>query len=210
MCVSVLCCSLSAQIIASMPKPKQETTVLSLRQRVRDEGFEPSWRPDPSKVNIREYLTYDEMTTVLQAIQIAKNGKRRHSGAVKELSRVGHAFWAGQPLDAEVTLPGYAQIGARSCVLLAGMEIIVWTYGKVHGLPDGVIRKSADDLLPLGEAESLLARGLRIQHLSDIVRLKGIENSRTRLYSKRSFCQKGSVRCSRLVYGISCDGLWLS
>ena len=193
MCVSVLCCSHSAQTIVSMPKPKQDTTVLTLRQRFRDEGCEPSWRPDPSKVNIREYLTFGEMTTVLQAIQIAKDGKRRHRGAVKELRNVGHAFWAGHPLDAEVTLPGDAQIGARSCLLLAGMEIIVWTYGKVHGLPDGVIVKSADGLLPLGETESLVARGLRIQHLSDIVRFRGIEDSRTRLYSKRAVCQKGSV-----------------
>jgi hypothetical protein len=159
-----------------MPGVKVDSNCSALRKQCRDAGFEPSWRPN-GDVNCREYLTVTEMRCVLAIMATAAAGLERHGSVGLPVVAEGHAFWAGSPLDAEVTLPGYAQLGALSCVRLAGMALTVWTYGVVHGIPEGVTVRQASDLLPLVEAQALMERGLRIQHLSDIVRFAGIAKS---------------------------------
>jgi hypothetical protein len=161
-----------------MPTVKVESNVHALRKHCRDAGFDASWRTYPNgNVNHREYLTVQEMRNTIAAVASSEAGMERHGRVGLAVLAEGHAFWAGSPLDAEVTLPGYGQVGALSCVRLAGMALTVWTYGTVHGIPDGVKVRQASDLLPLVEAKALMERGLRIQHLSDIVRFRGIAES---------------------------------
>jgi hypothetical protein len=162
--------------VGIMPTVKMDNNVHALRKLCRDAGFEPCWRPGDD-ANHREYLSTIEMRSVLAAVATAAAGMERHGRVGLAVLAEGHAFWAGLPLGAEVTLPGYGQVGALSCVRLAGMALTVWTYGTVHGIPDGVTVRQASDLLPLVEATALMERGLRIQHLSDIVRFRGIAES---------------------------------
>jgi hypothetical protein len=159
-----------------MPGVKVDSNCIVLRKQCRDAGFEPSWRPTED-VNCREYLTVTEMRCVLAIMATAAAGLERHGSVGLPVVAEGHAFWAGSPLDAEVTLPGYGQVGVFSCVRLAGMALTVWTYGTVHGIPDGVTVGQASELMPLVEAKALMERGLRIQAMSDIVRARAIARS---------------------------------
>jgi hypothetical protein len=159
-----------------MPAVKVLSNVHALRGQCRNAGFDPSWRPGED-VNRRDYLTVQEMRNALAAVAAGAAGMDRHGSVGLAVLAEGHAFWAGSPLDAEVTLPGYGQVGALSCVRLAGMALTLWTYGIVHGIPEGVKVRQASDLLPLDDAKALMAKGLRIQHLSDIVRFRGIAES---------------------------------
>jgi hypothetical protein len=165
----------SAQV-GIMPTHKKADNCTALRTQCRDAGFDPSWRLG-GDVNCRSYLTVAEMQNTLAAVATAAAGMERHGSVGLDVLAEGHAFWACSPLGTETTLPGYGQIGALSCVRLAGMALTVWTYGTVHGIPDGVTVRQASELMPLVEAKALIERGLRIQHLSDIVRFRAIAKS---------------------------------
>jgi hypothetical protein len=162
--------------VGIMPGAKRADNCTALRTQCRAAGFDPSWRLG-GNVNCRSYLTVDEMQNSLAALATAAAGIERHGRVGLALVAEGHAFWACSSLGTEATLPGYGQVGALSCVRLAGMALTVWTYGTVHGIPDGVTVRQASELLPLVEAKALMERGLRIQHLSDIVRFRAIAKS---------------------------------
>jgi len=163
--------------VSIMPQAKKKSNAKALIKECRDAGFEPSWRPDCGKVNTRSYLTVVEMQNALSSVATAAKGMEQHGDVGIAVLAEGHAFWAGSPLDPEVTLPGYCQVGALSCVRLAGMALTVWTYGTVHGIPDGVTVRAASELMPLDDAKDLMERGLRIQAMSDIVRAMAIAKS---------------------------------
>ena len=75
-------------------------------------------------------------------------------------------------------LPGFGQLGVASA-LKCGYIVHLWTYGTLLGVPwdfGSVQVRDASLLVPLEKAKDLLARGLRIQHLSDWVRLRAIQD----------------------------------
>ena len=89
-----------------------------------------------------------------------------------------HMFWAppSGPLTAKCNLPSYAVLGVTSAVKV-GYKVRMWSYSsEIGGLPLGVSVQSAAELVPRADAERLREKGLRIQHLSDLVRLHAVHH----------------------------------
>ena len=78
-------------------------------------------------------------------------------------------------------LPGFGQLGVASA-LKCGYHVHLWTYGTLLGVPSeyGTVEvRDASTLVSLSKAKQLLSRGLGIQHLSDWVRLRAIQERHT-------------------------------
>lgn len=99
---------------------------------------------------------------------------------------VAHAFWSNfDNLVGQARLPSYCQMGLASAISHGGLHVVLWTYGVIKGLPQGVEVRSASDVFPLALAQSARNSGVCIQHISDMVRFIAI--GRTRRSLPKSF-----------------------
>lgn len=156
--------------------------VQQLRSVCRQVGVDPGWRKKEQKL----WLNREEMTQVIKRTELKKRGEEKwlRPGTTPPLaSRAAHAFWvdsaAMQPNASASTsaLPGYGQLGIASACQ-SGLRVVLWTYGKLTGVPMGFGHlevKDASALLPKDQALAYLQRGMRIQHLADYIRFLAIK-----------------------------------
>ncbi len=209
------------------PKKTSVRPAATKRQLCRTFGFEPSWyvKRDGQCKDYRVYLSAKDIDTAVSMCRVAAEGLERwpHVAAADIASCPvvqGHCFWAPResPVTAPCSLPTYCQLGAASA-RLGRVDVQLWTYGKVDGVPDNVTVQDASKLVAANVANDLLEQGLRIQHLADMIRFLACCSSR--------FCQEERDRYSGFdftvdnnltVYfgvlfrfgrwtGVDCDGL---
>ena len=145
----------------------------ALRVRCRQLGIEPSFRHPGG----RSWLGSDEMQQVIRRLELKQANVSKLVGDLPAPDAL-HMFWAppSGPLTAKCNLPSYAVLGVTSAVK-AGYKVRMWSYSsEIGGLPLGVSVQSAAELVPLADAERLREKGLRIQHLSDLVRLHAVRH----------------------------------
>ena len=140
------------------------------------------------------------MDTAVSMCRVAAEGLERwpHVAAADIASCPvvqGHCFWAPResPVTAPCSLPTYCQLGAASA-RLGRVDVQLWTYGKVDGVPDNVTVQDASKLVAANVANDLLEHGLRIQHLADMIRFLACCSSR--------FCQEKRDRYSGLDFTV--------
>jgi len=162
-----------------MGRVKQPDNALSLRTRCRDLGLNPSWSDEDGK---RFFMSVSEMIDAIKQMELAAKGAKKYRAGGKHVfprTQDAHLFWSSStpPLDRPTTLPNYVQLGLLSAVKNSGLRVHLWCYGPLVGVPCGVQMMSAAVLVPLQDAHSFLEKGLRIQHLADVVRFKACGKS---------------------------------
>ena len=166
---------------------------IAKRQLCRTFGFEPSWYVDGNRC----FLSTKDMDAAVSMCRLAAEGLERWPSRSVDIASCpvvpGHCFWAPRqsPVTAPCSLPTYCQLGAASA-RLGRVDVQLWTYGRVDGVPDNVTVHDASTLIPANVANDLLEQGLRIQHLSDMIRFLACCSSR--------FCQEKRDRYSGLGF----------
>ena len=98
------------------------------------------------------------------------------------------AFWHSLT-ESNLALPQIQRVGLASAVRV-GFNVELYTYQHLEGAPEGVVVRDARDCMPEGEFLDCIARGVRVQHFSDLVRARAVSRS------------KGGWVCD-------CDSVWL-
>ena len=55
------------------------------------------------------------------------------------------------------------------------VRVYCFSYGNIKNLPDGIVQREAEDVLPFALHQKLMDQNRRIQHLADAGRLLAIE-----------------------------------
>ena len=153
----------------------KSSNAFELRQQCRDHGLEPSWYLDGHRC----WMTVGDMQLKLKLFAAFKQAVQQHSCDLDQrpaAPTVVHMFWDNikAVLSKRVStlqLQAPDLLGLWSC-LRVGMTVHLWTYSALELFTHPNLHiKDSSVLLSKQDAKALLGRGLRIQHLADLVRL---------------------------------------
>jgi len=160
-----------------MVASKKVENAQDLRARCRLNDLQPSWYVHSEDgLSKKCWLSVDEMRLVLSRFDAIESGRQQWSGSRLAPPKVLHMFWAppSGKLSAKCEIPSYGKLGMSSA-LKCGYDVHLWTFSNLVGVPSGVLLRKASDLVPLEDASKWVQKGgLRVQHLSDIVRLRAV------------------------------------
>lgn len=158
-----------------------------LRQQIAKLGVTPSWYTGSGEDKVKVYLKRTELEELHSKLSLAAEVKKANAwgdATPAQPQRYAAAFWTAPPVDGHFpttsSLPAYFQAGLWSAVTKASLQVELWTFSKdLIGVPThpSLTVVGAQALLAEDKALAWMAGGARIQHISDVARLRAI-NSR--------------------------------
>ena len=155
------------------------------RAKCRLEGLEPSWRVERQ----RTFLGRDEMESSLRRFECSRRASAKFKCDVASrppAPGVVHMFW--DDADAMLRGDGSPSEMPKHCLLgvwsacQVGLKVHLWAYSKFRYMfrHSNLVIRDAGEILSLCKSIELLRRGLRVQHLSDLVRCLAVQDYATR------------------------------
>ena len=87
---------------------------------------------------------------------------------------VAVAFWHSLP-GKPLAIPEALAIGLRSAMVPRRFKVELYTYQKLQGLPDGLLVKDAQVLMPEQDFAKHLGAGVQVAHLADLLRARALQ-----------------------------------
>ena len=93
----------------------------------------------------------------------------------KDAPEIGIAWWVDE--DGCDRLSDNAELGLRTAVQIAGLQVDLYSYKQPVNLPAGVAHRNAADIVPLEEYNSKKLKGFTPPIIADLGRLRGIRKA---------------------------------
>jgi hypothetical protein len=109
------------------------------------------------------------------------------------------AFWYAEEED--LTLPDQVRIGLETASIIAGFDVVLYTYQDLKSVPSSVSVLPASDLLPLNKFLTLKSLGVKVAVLADYIRVCAMMPSVS--------AASGLLTSIAFIWFIDCDTTWL-
>ena len=93
-------------------------------------------------------------------------------GLQPEAAEVGVFFWYDE--NGGEQLSDNNLMGLRTAMHIGKLQTHLYTYSVPANLPEGIVLRQAEKMVPLEMLKACRARGAKIAHVADLVRLKGM------------------------------------